>query len=106
MKMAQGIARFKLKVLLWAIFISGVANLAQAADSSYWLCRRAMEVRTLRVDTSETSCVAWYTKDGLDEKVADSKDAALCSSIVLRIKNTLQSAGWKCTDISSSQISH
>ncbi len=103
MKIAQRLI-FK-KIQLWAFFICIFgAQVNALAESSYWLCRRSMEVRTLRLKIKEDSCVAWYTKEGLEERIADTKDIELCKSIVSKIKGTLESAGWKCKDISNSQI--
>jgi hypothetical protein len=104
MKLVQ--RKVQLNKLLWAFFICTLTYQARAeAGSSYWLCRKSMEVRTLRIQATDLICVAWYTKDGLDEKVADSKDSTLCGHIVSKIRATLESAGWRCKDISSSQIS-
>ena len=63
-----------------------------------------MEIRTLRTNQSNEVCNSWYTKEGIDEKVADSKDLELCLNVIFRIKATLESANWKCKDISASQI--
>lgn len=104
MRIAQ--RTFPMKLKLWAIFILGIGCFAQAETSSYWLCRKSMEVRTLRIEkTSVSSCLAWYAKVGIDEKVADSKDLSLCITIVEKIRETLQAAGWRCKDISNSRIS-
>lgn len=105
MREAQGTMKQLLK--LWAFFIcANLFSSAVLAENSYWLCRRIMEVRTLRLSSNEISCQAWYTKEGRDERVADTKDVELCRSIILKIKSTLESANWKCKDISNSQITH
>ena len=103
MREAQGM--MKQSVKLWAFFIfASIFSSSVLAENSYWLCRRSMEVRTLRLNSNEASCQAWYTKEGIDERVADTKDVVLCRSIVIKIKTTLEAAHWKCKDISSSQI--
>jgi hypothetical protein len=92
--------------ILWAFFISGVGSLAQAnPGSSYWLCRRGMEVRTLRIQNTDSGCLAYYTKEGVDDKIGDSKEIELCKSVILKVKGILEYAGWKCKDISSARIS-
>lgn len=103
MKKAQGMILRNIQLWVFFIFVFG-AQAQALAESSYWLCRRTMEVRTLRFKAKEASCVAWYSKEGLEERVADTKDVELCKSIVFRIKSTLELAGWKCKDISNSQI--
>lgn len=93
--------------VLWVFFIfSGLfISKAEALNlQSYWLCRRGDEVRTLRVETSDVSCLAWYTKEGTDSKVADSKGGQFCSEVVIQIKDTLIGAGWRCRDISKSGV--
>jgi hypothetical protein len=102
MQIAQNV--FIKKQLFWAIFIFSLHCASHASQSSYFLCRRAMDVRTLRIQTPKDGpCVAWYTKEGLDHKVAESRDSTFCIEVVKQIKETLV---WKCKDISSARISY
>lgn len=93
-----------INIHLWAIFIAGYPQAEAAPKFSYWLCRRGTEVRTLRVRHKDSVCSTLYAKEGRDEKVAESKEPELCLSILNKIKSNLQSADWKCKDISNSQI--
>ncbi|MEY4616220.1 MAG: hypothetical protein RJB66_1180 [Pseudomonadota bacterium] len=105
MKKAQG--KVLMATVLWVFFIALglVTSTAEAGTfQSYWLCRRGEEVRTLRVEVKESACRAWYSKEGLDSKVADSKGDQFCSDVISQIKDTLISAGWRCRDISSSGV--
>lgn len=105
MNKAQRLNLFK--PWLWAFFIAlgSVAVVHALPIDTYWLCRSGAEVRTLRVETDQSLCVGWYTKQGVDEKVAESKETQLCREVILRIKETLESSAWKCKNISNSKIS-
>lgn len=72
---------------------------------THWLCRKSMEVRTIRVHQNEDSCFALYTKKGLDEKVLSAKTVDGCAPMVLQVKENLEKGGWYCKDISNSSIS-
>lgn len=103
--MAKFQGLFVKKTILWfCLLASGLLQSIAFADHSYWLCRRSMEVRTMRFEVSGEHCVGWYTKGGVDERVADTKDIGQCKEIVQKIRTTLESAGWKCKDISYSKI--
>ena len=69
-----------------------------------WLCRKSQEVRTLRVEKKEDSCNALYNKFGHDQKILSTKNKDNCTPVVLRVKGNLETAGWKCKDISDSLI--
>lgn len=69
-----------------------------------WLCRKSQEVRTLRVEKKEDSCNALYNKFGHDQKIISTKNKDNCAPVVLRVKGNLETAGWKCKDISDSLI--
>lgn len=99
---------FLKKQWLWAILVFGIHSSVIASTSpSYFLCRRAMDVRTLRIQVlQDGSCIGWYTKEGLDQKVALSKDTPFCNEIIKKIRETLIGAGWKCKDISGARISY
>jgi len=124
MKMAQRVI-FKNQIL-WAFFISIIFGLTvegvesglsttpevQIASASIletptykdqWLCRKSSEVRTLRVELKE-GCSALYNKSGHVQKIVSSKNKDNCVPVVLKIKGNLETAGWKCKDISDSLI--
>jgi hypothetical protein len=94
-------------VRLWAFLVlSGSVCFGYAAPfEAYWLCRSATEVRTLRIEKNSEACVTWYTKTGRDEKVAEAKEASVCTDVLIHIKSTLLNAGWTCKNISMSRIS-
>lgn len=77
---------------------------ATALYKDQWLCRKSQEVRTLRVEKYESSCNALYNKLGQDQNILSSKNKDNCTPVVLRVKGNLETAGWKCKDISDSQI--
>jgi hypothetical protein len=71
-----------------------------SAKASYTLCRNQKTVRTLRVDRDEKkSCVAIYTKSGVDKEVARGLNVMSCQKVVENIKINLDKAGWKCKDV-------
>lgn len=104
MKKAQGTVLQTLRLWVFLFSLMMAMQVQALPIEGYWLCRRAPDVRTLRIESKDGSCVSWYTKDGLDEKVAESKEGQLCYDVVDRIKETLLAAGWKCKDISRSRI--
>lgn len=77
---------------------------AAALYKDQWLCRNSQEVRTLRVEKYENSCNALYNKLGQDHNILSSKNKDNCTPVVLRVKGNLETAGWKCKDISDSLI--
>jgi hypothetical protein len=69
-----------------------------------WLCRKSLEVRTLRVEKKLGSCTALYNKSGLNRKMLSSTNKDNCSPMIQKIKGNLEAAGWKCKDISDSLV--
>lgn len=76
----------------------------RASYSEQWLCRRVSEVRTLRVEKRSEFCRGLYTKLGVEQAIVSSKSKENCLPIVEKVKTNLETAGWKCKDISGSLI--
>lgn len=75
------------------------------SPKSYYICRSRGEVRTLRlVKKNDGICYINYTKQGIDEKVGESKSHSTCNTVIDNIRSNLEGAAWKCKNISSSQI--
>ena len=81
-----------------------VAEPESLTYTDQWLCRKSNEVRTLRVEKKQGACVALYNKLGRNQTINSSKNSENCSPIIEKVKGNLESAGWKCKDISDSQI--
>ncbi len=77
---------------------------SESEDELYWLCRNSLEVRTVRVEQKAEYCVAYYTKQGLDEEVLKAKKVKNCTPIVSKVKSNLEKGGWICKNISDSSI--
>lgn len=75
-----------------------------ANDDLYWLCRNALEVRTVRLEQKAESCVTYYTKQGRDEEVLRAKKVKNCAPMVSKVKSNLEKGGWICKNISDSSI--
>lgn len=98
-------------VLLIA-FLTGSLCLAQETketkqdSKSYILCRRDNMARTIRVDVAKNgSCVATYTKEGVDQVVGRSGTSDMCESVSKNIRTNLEKASWKCRDVGEARIS-
>lgn len=75
-------------------------------DATYILCQNKQNVRTVRVEKNQGGgCVTKYTKQGVDEVVASSWTEKRCKAVLGNIQTNLESANWKCKDISSSRVS-
>ncbi len=82
------------------------AGEASGKDITYLICKNKSVVRTVRVQKKENGgCRTTYTKDGVDQKVADSWAVPRCSKILGNIKINLEKANWKCKDISEARVS-
>ena len=78
---------------------------ADAADSSYVLCKNRKIVRTLRVVTDEdSSCKTAYTKEGRDQVIGSGRFEETCHSFLRNVRRNLEEANWKCRDISHAEI--
>lgn len=88
-----------------AFSVTLVSSQAQAADqkaSEFVLCKnKAKNVRTLRVMGENKNCKVTYSKGGAEEQVGEHSAKESCSSIVDRMKDTLQAADWKCKEVSA-----
>ena len=112
---AHNLSLFRLK--LWAFIICASFAYSNSAfslsleeeidDKSYFMCRLDGEVRTIRMlKRLDGSCFVNYTKKGIDQKISDSKSLTICPDIFQRIKSNLEQAGWKCKNISSSNVTN
>lgn len=81
-------------------------NSSSLEKDYYYLCRKALQVRTVRAEQKEDSCVTYYTKQGLDEEVLKAKDFKNCTPVVSKVKSNLEKGGWICKNISDSTISN
>lgn len=78
-----------------------------ATEATYILCQNKETVRTVRVEKNDTGggCVTKYTKQGVDSVVASSWTEKRCKAVLGNIQTNLESANWKCKDISKSRVS-
>lgn len=89
-----------------AVLLLGSAAYAEdAKKSSYVLCKNKEIVRTIRIHNKNGSCRTTYTKEGLDTEVGKSKTNDVCENVLNNIRKNLESANWKCKDISESRLS-
>lgn len=75
------------------------------AKPIYWMCRNRSIVRTLQIENREGGCRTHYGKDGVDSVVSQAQTTSGCVSVFANIRRNLESAGWKCKDISQARIS-
>lgn len=91
-----------------AFLMAAVSSSAFAADqkaSEFVLCKNsAKNVRTLRVMGENKNCKVTYSKGGAEEQVGEHSAKESCSSIVDRMRDTLQAANWKCKEVSSATV--
>lgn len=87
------------------IKIEETKKLGALSEDLYWLCRNALEVRTVRVEKQTEFCVTIYTKQGRDEEVLRAKRINSCAPMVSKVKSNLEKGGWICKNISDSSIS-
>lgn len=87
-----------------SLTVSSKSESTKSEDDLYWLCRNSLEVRTVRVEQKAEYCVAYYTKQGLDEEVLKAKKVKNCTPIVSKVKSNLEKGGWICKNISDSSI--
>jgi hypothetical protein len=112
---AQNLSLNRLKLWVFFISVSLVLPISSIAliqeeeidDKSYFMCRLEGEVRTIRMlKRLDGSCYVNYTKKGIDQKISDSKNLVSCPEVFQRIKSNLEQAGWRCKNISSSNITN
>jgi hypothetical protein len=110
---AQNLSLIRLKLwvfLIAALFLplNSAFSLVQEEelnDKSYYMCRLNGEVRTIRMlKRLDGSCYVYYTKNGIDQKISDSKNLSVCPDVFQRIQSNLEQAGWRCKNISSSKV--
>jgi len=96
------IARMGFLILFAVIF----SDSALAAKKLYVLCRSGEVVRTLRVcrDDGDGNFKVLYTKNGRDEVKAAGKSYDFNVTKLISIRETLESANWKCKDISPASL--
>jgi hypothetical protein len=97
-----------LRFALVALVAVGFTSFAQAADqkaSEFVLCKnKAKNVRTLRVMGDAKNCKVTYSKGGVEEQVGEHSSKESCSSIVDRMKETLQSSNWNCKEVGTATV--
>ena len=73
----------------------------------YVICKNGREVRTLRADRNPATgkCNALYTKSGKAQSVAEGQNPDTCDQVVNRIRDTLETADWKCREVKDSTVS-
>ncbi|RYZ76373.1 MAG: hypothetical protein EOP05_05235 [Proteobacteria bacterium] len=95
-------------IALVAFVVSNFSSLAHAADqkaSEFVLCKnKAKNVRTLRVMGDTKNCKVTYSKGGAEENVGEHTSKESCSSIVDRMKDTLQASNWKCKEVTTATV--
>jgi hypothetical protein len=96
-------------VLLFCLAIVWVPFVSQAqggvGQSNYTMCRSQKNVRTIRVVKKPDVCETVYTKNGVDKVVSSGRNPNSCVNVFNNIKGNLETAGWKCKDISSASVS-
>ena len=79
---------------------------AAAKEKSYFaLCKNGKAVRTIRIDLNGSSCVATYTKEGVDQVVGKSGTSAICHEVFDKIRTNLEAGNWKCKDVKKDRLS-
>jgi len=69
------------------------------------LCKNQKIVRTIRVEVKDDkSCETKYTKAGVDRTIGTGNYETSCDRFLNNVKGNLQTAGWKCKDVSSAKI--
>ena len=76
-----------------------------ATKQIYWMCRNRSVIRTLKIEPYENGCRTAYTKDGVERNASVAQMPSSCVGIFANIRRNLESAGWKCKDISQSRVS-
>ncbi len=100
-------------ILTFLLTLVGLASFAEtqpaanedAPKVTYYLCKLGRQVRSLRVDISNSGCKAYYTKQGVDQEVGKSGEKDLCFRVTNRIRKNLEGGDWKCQDVSASKTS-
>jgi hypothetical protein len=80
-------------------------NINQETRPSYIICKNNNLVRTVRIEKTAHSCKTTYTKNGVDNVVGRSRTESLCSDVLDKIRENLESASWQCKDITKSRVS-
>lgn len=89
------------------VFFFSTANAAVEKviePEKYILCKNKAVVRTIRVEASEDGCKAKYTKSGVDKTIGYGTHTESCNRFVDNVKANLESAAWKCRNLSDSKI--
>lgn len=75
-------------------------------EKMYVLCRSGEVVRTIRVCrvSEDGSFKVLYTKNGRDEEKAAGKSYDFNVAKLVSIRETLESANWKCREISKASM--
>lgn len=75
-------------------------------EPQFVMCKNKDIVRTMRViKKSNGGCSTVYTKEGVDDQVAESWSVERCEKVLSNIQENLEKAGWKCKSISESRVS-
>ena len=92
-------------VTLFCAALTG-AEETTSPHPTYVICKNRKIVRTVRVEKAAGgSCKTIYTKAGVDRDIGSGRNSASCFKFMDNVQGNLESAGWKCKDISSSAIS-
>lgn len=77
----------------------------EKSGSTYLMCKSGTSVRTLRMQSKGKSCVAIYTKEGVDQVVGRATKDSVCFEALSKIQKVLEAAKWTCRDISEARVS-
>lgn len=98
-------------VLFFTMLPVAQASQLPAIKPTYLLCKNRKTVRTIRIvelqgkTGSDASCKTIYNKAGIDRVVGQAHHPQSCLRFMENIRGNLESAHWKCRDVSSATIS-
>lgn len=98
--------KMMMAVVAFLLFTFLFEGSAVAGKKMYVLCRSGEVVRTIRVCrvSEDGSFKVLYTKNGRDEEKAAGKSYDFNVAKLVSIRETLESANWKCREISKASM--
>lgn len=95
----------KILNLIFIFLLSPALQADELPEVNYVLCQNGSIVRTVRIELDEQGCKTVYTKNGEDNVIGSGQFAISCTGFLNNVQKNLESAGWKCKNISGASIS-
>lgn len=87
-----------------AFILPSICGATEYKPDGFILCKHDGSLRTLHSSVGESGCMAYYSKEGEQTKIAESKSKDYCRSVLSTVKATLEASNWKCRSTAKSTV--